>query len=538
MILKIFAFLIIFFVFFADTATIFSIFQNSSAQGQQSIPPTPSSLPSNQPDPVELFINPQQIDIEVGNSFSLDVVASSNSEQITAAEIYLKYDPIFLKAISITRGAMLPVVLSSGVITSNSASIIVGATPGSPGSKAGTLATVTFKAIRQTESPTQINIDSSTQIAALNATGNIAGVLTPGFVNIKSSNIEKTASFSFSPLTQTIDANKEFSLKVMVQSDIDEANLFSAKINFDSTKLEVIRIEDGGSFVTNWVEKNFDNIDGKISVIGGVISPGFKTGASIAEMVTIYFRAKNLGEGLIDYENTSAIYRNSDNVDILGNLFSATVTINPIPYPSIEPTPTPIISPTALPTPVPTSEPLVCTIKKAFWTSNVNPLTEGQIAKLTVWGEGLCTNKQVNFQIFEDDGFTGTDGVKAKNLFTSFNSSNEAFVTWVSEFQPDGFFGVNNPPEYFFKASLFDNSSEVKSSDPKLQVNEALIGQYKKGDTNRDGQVNLADLSMMLTYWNKSFDFIDELDQNLDGVINALDFSEMIKILKSSLVLN
>ncbi|MBI2404946.1 hypothetical protein HYV22_02090 [Candidatus Gottesmanbacteria bacterium] len=112
---------------------------------------------------------------------------------------------------------------------------------------------------------------------------------------------------------------EEFQVQLLVRSDIDEANLFKAKITFPADLVEIISISTDKSFIQNWVENFYDNSSGQISLTGGVPAPGFKTeqGQDSALMATIIFRTKNLGKGTLVLTDESMIYRNTDNLNIL-----------------------------------------------------------------------------------------------------------------------------------------------------------------------------------------------------------------------------
>ncbi|MCL4366264.1 hypothetical protein M1437_03490 [Patescibacteria group bacterium] len=91
---------------------------------------------------------------------------------------------------------------------------------------------------------------------------------------------------------QTI--SQQFEVKVYVRSDVEKANLFTAKITFPKDLVEVTQIKMESGFIKNWVENYYDNATGEISLVGGVPSPGFQTttGAESAYMATIVFNAK------------------------------------------------------------------------------------------------------------------------------------------------------------------------------------------------------------------------------------------------------
>lgn len=112
---------------------------------------------------------------------------------------------------------------------------------------------------------------------------------------------------------------EEFEVKLYVRSDIDEANLFQAKMKFPANLVDVTGIKTDNGFIKNWVENFYDNNTGEISLAGGVPAPGFQTkfGGESALMSTIVFKAKAKGEATIAFTNESQILRNTDNTNIL-----------------------------------------------------------------------------------------------------------------------------------------------------------------------------------------------------------------------------
>ena len=344
------------------------------------------------------------------------------------------------------------------------------------------------------------------------------------------------ATFSLRAVSTDAVEGQQIPVTILMRSDTYKANLFSAKLNYDQEKLEILSVDITGSFITIWVERFFDNSLGKASIIGGVPKPGFSTTGSDALMATLVFRAKAGGTALISYDISSAIYRNNDNVNFLTSTSGLTLNIQPVtpsptPTPPVPtPTPTPIPSPTQIPTPTPTPIPVACSLTNASWISSQNPTDEGAIVTLTVIGSGNCNGKQIAFGIREDDDFLGFDPVKLNPSNATF-IADTASTSWVAEYQPDGFDGINDPPEYYFIASLTDGTSTINSALPQLQVRRLPTTVFFKGDANRDGSVDLQDLSIMLSYWFDTSNFPDEIDINTDGIINTFDFSSMLLIL-------
>jgi hypothetical protein len=128
----------------------------------------------------------------------------------------------------------------------------------------------------------------------------------------------------------------EFEVKVQVRADIENANLFVAKINFPSNLLQVVSIDRTQSFITSWTppEPFYDNNTGQIELVGAVPSPGYKTNFANSLMSIIKFKTKAGGSGNIDLTDNSQIFSNTTNSNILQTKNDATFTITGGPSPS------------------------------------------------------------------------------------------------------------------------------------------------------------------------------------------------------------
>jgi hypothetical protein len=181
---------------------------------------------------------------------------------------------------------------------------------------------------------------------------------------------------------------------------------------------------------------------------------------------------------------------------------------------------------------------LACSMSGAQWSSASNPVTQGALVTLTVNGTGSCSGKQVSFVISQDNGILTAGTVTTNPPVATFNSSNIATSTWVSEYQQDGPGGLFDPPEYYFVATLSSTGATLLSSAPEIQVNKLNPGTFASGDINKDSKVDLQDLSVLLSNWNKdktvsAIDFPASADLNNDGKINTFDFSSLVVILKT-----
>ncbi len=178
--------------------------------------------------------------------------------------------------------------------------------------------------------------------------------------------ITPTTSFALFTQKNTYNVGDVVAVSLFVHSDIAAANLFNAKINFDKNLLTVDHIDYSGTFISNWVEQYSDNSTGTISLVGGVPNPGYQTSVgSQGLMAVIYFKALDASNATIAFADTSTIYSNAYNVNILGSKESLVLSI--LSNQGIvvsSPTPSPIskliVTVTAYPTvtPYPTASPV------------------------------------------------------------------------------------------------------------------------------------------------------------------------------------
>lgn len=526
--------------------------------------------------PVDVSLAPSVATVTENEQFVVDVILDPSTDLVSGAEVHITYDQTTLKAVSITKGTALPVVydpcsrdlatfictvpFSNAISTPGKVDFTLGIdTNTPPATSQSAITSIVFEALKPTVTnvASQIKIEPATLVSSLTFPDNRVGNLNLADITINSAavTVNKTATFALTPAILTSTTNVEFPVRVMVGADTDEANLFSAKIKFDPSFVQVNRIatDSGDTFVTSWVDNVFDNTLGTISLVGAVPAPGFKTTGIAQSMATIYFEGIAPTSGTpsnIDFLGTSVIYRNSDNADILNSSTPAEVTLNgpvatPTPTPSPTPTPTafptaqPTATPTVAPTPTPTPVPVACSISGVTWDMANNQVTEGDLIRLKITGTGNCLGEVISFKIFEDDNIFGTNNVKRNPFNVVFKADNTALGSWLAEYQPDGFFAVADPPEYFFNASISGKvGSTVKSADSKLEVTKLASTQVTKGDSNRDGKVDLQDLSVVMTHFNKNkatdSSIPDEVDANGDGVVNAFDFATYVQLFKAN----
>lgn len=154
-----------------------------------------------------------------------------------------------------------------------------------------------------------------------------------------------------------VSDGEEFQVNIKVKSDLDPSNLFVSELKFNPKNFEVLRIatdsasvpqRNGTYFATSWLDLDFDNTNGTVSVAGGVPNPGLKTEIKSPPqdyiLATVFFRSINSTQDTISLDQKSAIYRNSDNQNVLQTTKDLKINVTfsssstPIPKPIIKPT--------------------------------------------------------------------------------------------------------------------------------------------------------------------------------------------------------
>lgn len=140
--------------------------------------------------------------------------------------------------------------------------------------------------------------------------------------------VQRAAYFLINPFGGgSYKKDDEFIVNINIWSQKEAANLFVAKMSFDPSALEVVRIEKGTA-LTSWAEDFFDNQTGDISLTAGLPTPGLKTEEGTDPlMAKIIFKGKKVGPTDITVTSASKIYSNSDNQNILTSLLSSQVAI-------------------------------------------------------------------------------------------------------------------------------------------------------------------------------------------------------------------
>jgi len=169
-------------------------------------------------------------------------------------------------------------------------------------------------------------------------------------------------SLTLIPASGTVLTNQTFNMEIRVNTGGETVNTVTANLSYPIDKIKVTKVDTTNSFVTIWFENSIAQSLGKVKLTGSISSPG--TSGSNLLLATLTLQALAVtttgNPANVSFDNTSAIYRNSDNTNILSSSIGAQFTITSsgtstlTPVPSIsQTTPTPSPSPTILPVGLP-----------------------------------------------------------------------------------------------------------------------------------------------------------------------------------------
>jgi hypothetical protein len=140
-------------------------------------------------------------------------------------------------------------------------------------------------------------------------------------------------SMAISPNTATSLAGAEIVVHVVVES-ATPVNAFAGELQFDSTKLEVTRIDYNYSIADLWAEEPwYKNGDGTIGFAGGSTRIGGFTGSG--NIITVTFRSKDAGVSTVEITRAQILKHDGLGTDTdiatpIDALFTVTAEVAPV----------------------------------------------------------------------------------------------------------------------------------------------------------------------------------------------------------------
>lgn len=163
------------------------------------------------------------------------------------------------------------------------------------------------------------------------------------------------------PAVQTVARGSTFQIEIRVSTGTQRINQVKADLTFDNAVVTPQSIDTTNSFIDSWYSDNTNNSinpsSGVVTLVGGVNTPGI-TGDNLL-FATITFVANTAATTQLQFNNQSAIFRDSDNFNILTDsgripgIVTVSASLTPEPSGSITISPTPTAPTTVTPTKLP-----------------------------------------------------------------------------------------------------------------------------------------------------------------------------------------
>lgn len=361
-----------------------------------------------------------------------------------------------------------------------------------------------------------------------------------------------------SPASNSVTQNQQFSVTVRINTNGQTVNAVRSDITYPASQLEFV------STTSPCVDPPFgvtaENLPGTGAPTPGSvkIACGSFTGATgDYAIATLTFKAlANTGTATISFASTSEALLKSDNTNQLGSTTSASVQLN---------APAPTIS-TVTPPSGSTSGGTTVTINGTNFVSspavkfgdssatNVSLVNDTTITASTpssnTPGQVTVTVAVGNQTTSKSAAFTYVDTVAPTKPGTptiTTNQANRVSLSWTASTDSGGS-GVAGYKVYRNGSQLGTSPTPSNTyTDTSVQANTTYsytvaavdgagntgpqssavsVTTRYKGDIDGNGTVNLTDLSMLLSNWNKTGNLSSDLDGN--GVVNLTDLSILL----------
>ncbi|MBM4401643.1 MAG: hypothetical protein FJ044_00145 [Candidatus Cloacimonetes bacterium] len=131
------------------------------------------------------------------------------------------------------------------------------------------------------------------------------------------------ATLNIIPNQQSLSAGEEVELIIAVDTNGEAVNTVTANLSYPTDILEFVNLNLQDSFAKIWFEKK-TSLPGEIRLTGSLPTPGFAGQGAFAKLT---FRAKEKGKAQIAFTSNSAVFRNLDSLNILGQTENGLVEV-------------------------------------------------------------------------------------------------------------------------------------------------------------------------------------------------------------------
>ena len=312
------------------------------------------------------------------------------------------------------------------------------------------------------------------------------------------------AVFYFSPETGNHNVGATFPVQLRVAASSGVTSV-KAYVNFNPALLQAQSISITGSAFPNWFEQVTDNVNGIVKLQAGTPAPGFSgSGASDGLIATVTFRVLNEGVLTLAHNAGSLALKptaNDENIlDLVNSTGASFVADSTAPNRSAG---------------SPTGE-LVYT---TTLTSISLATNENATCKYSVGSDATYAVMASTFSGAGTKAHTATvSGLASGGNYSYYARCQDALGNTNLTGYPIEF-SVAVPPAPAPAATSSSSAASSSSSSPSSS------SASKKGDFNGDNNVNIIDLSILLSNWNKS---VLAYDLGGSAILDIFDLSILL----------
>ncbi len=281
-----------------------------------------------------------------------------------------------------------------------------------------------------------------------------------------------TASLSLTPAVANVPVNSTITVGVKVNSGTDTVNGAEADLIFPIDKLQFVSADSTGSAFGIQAMNTGNNTLGTVTIARGT-NPGTTTSGT-SQVVNVTFKAISSGSAVVSFSSSSAVLRSTDNLNVLTSKSGGAYVIS---------------APVVVDTQAPTAPQAV-----------------------TVTGQSP-TSLMISWKASSDNvGVTGyrlyVNGVQKATTSATVTSSTLT--------------GLQPGTSYSITVAAYDAAGNISA-----QSASASVKTYNIADVNRDGKVDIFDLSYVLYNYNKPQAQATNAnaDVNNSGTIDIFDLS-------------
>lgn len=335
-----------------------------------------------------LELIPRDKEVNQGEEFTLDVVISTASNQVTSADLTLTYDAAYLDGLTIQNGSFLPEEFIAGINQNGIANIGLRTNEADPRQGQNQLlATLRFQARNPIDSTAITFDEANTRVLAVGQV--MVPISTTGSTVRIIRTVTPDTTLRFDPSQTTAGAGQDFSVNVRINSGNNEVTVVDVVIDYDAEFVE------GVSFTqTNLLPRllrNGTNANGTARItLGSSETQGFQ-GEGVLGVLT--FRGRSAGSSALTFSGQTRVTAlgTDENMFREGQTGEVTVTgaVQPTPTPVGAPTPTPSSDGTGGTQGSPPTTPTGCTRSTPLAPTNLRASIPGPGKVTLAWGESV-----------------------------------------------------------------------------------------------------------------------------------------------------